>query len=172
MALKIQGSITVDAPREEVWNLLFDTEFLQQVINKIPGITVKKIVQVTDDKYEASATMGVAIVKGKYDGTITVLEKRAPEYVRFRGEGKGGGNWTSGEMGLTLADRDGKTLLTYDGSGNVSGTLASVGQRLIDTVGKQFIQNGTKAFAEDIAARTRAKQGTAQKPTVAPANPA
>jgi carbon monoxide dehydrogenase subunit G len=166
MALKMQGNITVDAPREQVWNLLFDMQFLQQVINKIPGITVEKIVQVADDKYEATATMGVAMVKGKYAGTISVIEKRAPEFVKFRGDGKGSGNWTSGEMGLTLTDQGGKTLLTYDGSGNVSGALASVGQRLIDTVGKQFIQHGTKAFAEEIAARTRAKQGAAQKPAV------
>ncbi len=172
MALKMQGNVTVDAPRDQVWNLLFDTQFLQQVINKIPGIKVEKIVQVADDKYEASATMGVAMVKGKYDGTISVLEKRAPEYVRFRGDGKGGGNWTSGEMGLTLTDQGGKTLLTYDGGGNVSGALASVGQRLIDTVGKQFIQNGTKAFAEEIAARTRAQQGAAQPAAPAPATQA
>ena len=168
MALKMQGSVNVDAPREEVWALLFDTQFLQQVINKIPGITVEKIVQVAEDKFEASATMGVAMVKGKYDGTISVLEKRTPEFVKFRGDGKGGGNWTSGEMGLTLVDQGGKTVLTYDGSGNVSGALASVGQRLIDTVGKQFVQHGTKAFAEEIAARTRATRGAAQQPAVAP----
>lgn len=162
MALKMQGKVAVDAPREEVWNLLFDLEFLQQVLNKIPGITVERLVQVADDKYEATATMGVAMVKGKYDGTITVLAKRAPELVRFRGEGKGGGNWTSGEMGLTLESQDGKTLMAYDGSGNVSGALASVGQRLIDSVGKQFIQHGTKAFADEIAARMRAKPAAAE----------
>ena len=168
MALKLQGNVTVDAPRDEVWNLLFDTQFLQQVINKIPGITVEKIVQVADDQYEAVATMGVAMVKGKYDGTISILEKRPAEFVKFHGESKGGGNWTSGDMGLTLKEQDGKTILTYDGSGNVGGALASVGQRLIDTVGKQFIQHGTKAFAEEIAARTRAKSGAVEEPTVAP----
>jgi uncharacterized protein len=168
MALKIKGNVTVDAPRDVVWNLLFDTQFLQQVIGKIPGITVEKIAQVSDDKYEAVATMGVAMVKGKYDGTISILEKRPTEFVKFHGEGKGGGNWTSGDMGLTLAQQDGKTIMTYDGSGNVSGALASVGQRLIDTVGKQFIQHGTKAFAEEIAARMHEKQGAPIGPAAAP----
>ncbi|MBI4787627.1 MAG: hypothetical protein HY782_11335 [Chloroflexi bacterium] len=161
MALKLQGTVTVDATREEVWQVFFDVEALKQILNKIPGITVERFVQVAEDKYEATATMGVAMIKGKYDGTIIVLEKRAPEYVKFRGDGKGGGNWTSGEMELTLTDQGDQTTLAYLGTGNVGGALSSVGQRLIDSVGKQFIQNGTKALAEDLSARSRAKRGDA-----------
>jgi carbon monoxide dehydrogenase subunit G len=155
MALKIQGKVMVDAPRDQVWNLLFDADVLKHMANKIPGITVQRLVQVSDDKYEGAASIGVAMIKGKYDGTITVLEKRAPEWVRFRGDGKSGANWTGGEMVLTLTEQDGKTSMAYEGTGNVGGTLASVGQRLIDTVGKHFVQHGTKALAAELAARSR-----------------
>lgn len=155
----------VEAPRADVWNQLFDTQFLMLVLNRIPGIHVEKLDQVSPDKYEGTVTMGVAMIKGKYDGTITVLEKRAPEYVKFRGEGKGGGDWTSGDMALTLVDQEGKTLLSYEGAGSISGKLASVGQRLIDTVGKHFVQNGTKALAEEMAARTHANGAAPTNPT-------
>lgn len=151
MSMKLQGSVTVDASREEVWNRVFDTEVLQRVLNRIPGITVERLVQIAEDKYEATATIGVAMIKGKYDGVINVLEKRAPEYVKFHGEGKGNGNFTGGDMALTLADEEGKTLVTYEGFGNVNGPLASVGQRMIDMVGKQFIQNGAKSLAEEFS---------------------
>ncbi|MCL4393736.1 MAG: SRPBCC domain-containing protein, partial [Chloroflexi bacterium] len=77
------------------------------------------------------------------------------------GEGKGGGNWTSGEISLTLAEQEGKTLMTYAGQGNLGGPLASVGQRLVDTVGRQLIDQGTKVLAEEIAARHRASPGAA-----------
>ncbi len=167
MPLKMQGSVKVDAPRAEVWNQLFDTQFLMLVLNRIPGIHVEKLEQVSPDKYEGTMTMGVAMIKGKYDGTITVLEKRAPEYVKFHGEGKGGGDWTSGDMALTLADDDGQTLMTYEGTGSVSGKIASVGQRLIDTVGKHFVQHGTKALAEEMAARTRANGAAPAEPSQA-----
>ncbi len=152
MALKMTGSVVVDAPREQVWNKLFDTEFLISVLNKIPGIHVQTLTQVSPDRYEGTVTMGVAMVKGNYKGAITVLEKRPLEYVKFHGEGNSTGDWTSGDMALTLSDQEGKTLMAYDGGGNVSGKLASVGQRLIDTVGKHFIQHGTKAFAAALAA--------------------
>ncbi len=165
MPLKMQGSVSVDAPREQVWKELFDTDFLMVVLNKVPGIHVERLIQVAPDKYEGTMTMGVAMIKGKYDGTITILEKRAPEYVKFHGEGKGGGDWTSGDMALTLTEQSEKTLLAYEGSGNVSGKLASVGQRLIDTVGKHFVQHGTKALAEELNARTHMNRAASSSPT-------
>jgi hypothetical protein len=155
MALRIQGSVIVDAPREQVWVLLFDVEVMKQMANKIPGINVERLTQVSEDKYEGAATIGVAMVKGRYDAAITVIEKRAPEFVRFRGDGKSGANWSSGEMVLTLAEQDGKTVMTYDGTGNVGGTLATVGQRLIDSVGKHFVAHGTRALAQELAARSQ-----------------
>lgn len=158
MAIKIQGTSDIDAPRAQVWQMLFDVEVMKKIANKVPGITVERLVQVSDDKYEGTAVIGVAMIKGKYDGTISAVEKREPEFVKLRAEGKGGGNWTSGEVALTLIDQGGKTLMEYAGTGNVSGPLATLGQRLIDTVGKQFITAGVKAFAEEIAARTRDKK--------------
>lgn len=155
MALKIQGNLTVDAPRADVWKILFDPDALKQIMNKIPGVSVERFERKADDQYEGAATIGVAMVKGKYEGVVTIVEQRAPEYLKLRGEGKGGGNWMGGEVALTLADQDAKTLIAYEGTGNVSGPLASLGQRMIDTVGKQFIANGTKALAEELSARAK-----------------
>lgn len=153
MPLKIEGNVLVDAPRQEVWDMLFDVQVMKDMANKIPGISVERIEQVSDTEYDATATIGVAMVKGKYDGKITILERRPTEYVKIRGEGKGGGNWTSGQVELTLSSKDSQTEMNYLGTGNISGQLASVGQRLVDTVGRQFVEAGAKAFAEEMASR-------------------
>lgn len=173
MPMKMTGKIVLDATREEVWSILVNPDSLKNLLSNIPGINVEKLVQASEDKYDATATIGVAMVKGKYDGTLTVIERRMPEYLKFRGEGNGGGNWTNGEMGLTLTPQDDKTLLTYDGAGNVSGPLASVGQRLIDMVGKQIVANGTKALAEELARRraAQASDGTTANTVSPPAVP-
>lgn len=155
MPIKLAGSVAVDAPREQVWSLFFDADVMKEIANKVPGIKVEKLTQVSEDRYEGSAVIGVAMVKGRYDIVVNVVEKRPPEYVKIKGEGKGGGNIASGEMALTLTSRENQTMVEYAGQGNVGGALASVGQRLIDTVGKQFIAGGTKALAEELAARSR-----------------
>ncbi len=160
MPIKLEGKVTVDAPREEVWNSLLDLEILKRTATHVPGVDVERLDQIDDLHYEGTVTIGVAMIKGKYDGKITILEKQPPAIIRLKGEGKGGGNWTSGDIALTLTEQDGKTVMSYVGQGNLAGPLASVGQRLVDTVGRQFIDQGTKFLAEEIAARYRAKTGT------------
>lgn len=161
MPINIGGKVNVNAPRAQVWDSIFDVETMKGVIGRVPGITLERLVQTDDVTYELTAIVGVAAIKGKYDGKISVLEKIPPTHVRIKGEGKGGGNFTSGEVFLDLTDGDGVTIMDYKGVGNLNGPLASLGQRLVDTVGKSFIDQGAKIFAGEIESRVVAATPTA-----------
>ncbi len=171
MPIRIQGSIFVDAPRDQVYHLLLDPQVMKQVIGKVPGITVESIEQVSENEYAGTLSIGISAIKGTYNGKITVLDRRPCEYLKLRGDGKGEGNFTSGEAELNLAEQENRTLLSYSGQGNINGRLASLGQRLADTVGRQFIDQGAKAFAEEIAAQQREKVGLPPVARPAPAMP-
>ncbi len=151
MTLKLQGQVVVDAPAEQIWAKLFDPTAMKQMANKIPGVTVDQFEQQRENQYLGAATIALGMIQGTYAGTVTVLEKRPPEFTRLRAEGKGSGNGMGGELALTLTPQGDKTLLTYVGTGNVTGSIASLGQRLIDTVGRQFVANAAKALAEELA---------------------
>jgi carbon monoxide dehydrogenase subunit G len=153
MPINIGGKVNVNAPRDQVWESIFDVETMKGVIGRVPGITLERLEQTDELNYELTATVGVAAIKGKYDGRISVLEKVPPSHVRIKGEGKGGGNFTSGEVVLDLLDGEGVTEMSYKGIGNLNGPLASLGQRLVDTVGRQFIDQGAKIFAGEIESR-------------------
>lgn len=153
MPIQIGGKVNINAPRDQVWEMIFEVETMKNVIGRVPGITLERLEQTDELTYELTAVVGVAAVKGKYDGKISVLEKTPPSYVKIRGEGKGGGNWTSGEVLLNLAVLDNATEMAYSGQGNLNGPLASLGQRLVDTVGKQFIDQGAKVLAQEIEHR-------------------
>lgn len=150
MPINIGGKVNVNAPRDEVWRNIFDVKVLKDVIGRVPGITLERLEQTDELTYELTAIVGVAAIKGKYDGKISVLEKVPPSHVRIKGEGKGGGNFTSGEVFLDLTEGEGFTEMAYKGVGNLNGPLASLGQRLVDTVGRQFIDQGAKIFAAEI----------------------
>jgi carbon monoxide dehydrogenase subunit G len=153
MPINIGGKVNVNAPLDQVWESIFDVETMKGVIGRVPGITLERLEQTDELTYELTATVGVAAIKGKYDGRISVVEKVPPTHVRIKGEGKGGGNFTSGEVVLDLLDGDGVTEMSYKGIGNLNGPLASLGQRLVDTVGRQFIDQGAKIFAGEIESR-------------------
>lgn len=167
MPIRIGGTVNVNAPQQEVWEMLFDLTVMRDIIGRVPGIALERLEQIDDVTYEATAVVGVAAVKGKYDGKITILERRPPEYVRVKGEGKGGGNWTSGQVALTLSQVDGLTQMAYSGQGNLNGPLATLGQRLVDTVGRQFVDQGAKIFAAQIEQERQARV----TPELAPAAP-
>jgi hypothetical protein len=52
---------------------------------------------------------------------------------------------------------DNKTLLKYDGEANIGGTLASVGQRMIDSVMKSMIKSGCQKLEVILAERLQQK---------------
>jgi carbon monoxide dehydrogenase subunit G len=168
MPIKIDGKVNVAAPRDKVWDSIFDVETMRSVIGRVPGITLERLEQTDDVTYEVTAVVGVAAIKGKYDGKINIVERTPPSFVRIKGEGKGAGNWTSGEVALNLNEAAGQTEMLYTGQGNLNGPLASLGQRLVDTVGRQFIDQGAKIFAGEIELRVGAVPAVAMEEAPAP----
>lgn len=155
--VQLAGKVHIAAPRDEVWELLFDIETMKGIVGRIPGITVECLEQRDELTYETSATVTVAIIRGKYDGTITVLDKIPPEFVRVRGEGQGGGNSTQGQVSLRLTPIESGTEMIYDGQGILYGPLAKLGQRLVDTVGRQFVEEGAKLLEAETSVRQAAR---------------
>jgi carbon monoxide dehydrogenase subunit G len=66
-------------------------------------------------------------------------------------EGSGKIGFMKGDGVLTLAPKDGGTEVTYDGEAQVGGTMAAVGQRLIDTTARMLI----KRFFDKLSAESQ-----------------
>src|SRR5256884_8745656 len=83
--MKLEGSYEVKAPREKVWNAFLDPVTLQKAI---PGC--EKLELVGNDEYKATLKIGVAAVKGTFEGKGRLLDKKPPESYRLSAEGSGG----------------------------------------------------------------------------------
>ena len=66
------------------------------------------------------------------------------------GTGKIG--FMNGEGVLTLADAEAQTSVHYEGEVQVGGTIASVGQRLIDTTSKMLIKRFFEKLSKEASA--------------------
>jgi carbon monoxide dehydrogenase subunit G len=154
--VKVEGQYTFRKGREEVWKALQDPQTLAATL---PG--VKRLEVVAPDRYAVAAHVGVGSVKGLFDGTFSVEDKKDFESCVLRGSARGASGAAQVEAAVRLSDGDnGGTTLDFEADATVNGPIAGVGQRMIAAASKkmasQFFSavdsyDGAAAPAEDRA---------------------
>jgi len=162
--LKITGSYTIDAPRDQVWAALNDMEVLARIV---PGC--ERLVQTGENEYEGTVKIGIQSIKGSYSGRIRLEDIQPPHHYKLVASGRSSNGVVDGSGSVDLAEQDGKTVLTYGGDAQIGGTLASVGQRLIEGASKQMINQSLKALVEQINTRNAPAKPEAPAEPAAPA---
>ncbi len=131
--MKIEGAHEIPAPRQRVWDAFLDPEQLKKAI---PGC--ERLEAIGDDEYKATMKVGVAAVKGTFEGKVRLFEKNAPDSYRMAVEGSGGPGFVRGETAITLSDSGGGTRVAYTADVQVGGLIAGVGQRMLGGVSKMM----------------------------------
>ncbi len=132
--MKVDGSYQFDAPRERVWTVLLDPQALKGCI---PGC--ESLTATGEDQYEAIMKVGVAAIRGTYKGKVRITDKDELNSYKLLIEGSGGPGFVRGEAAVELADNGSSTQVTVHGDGQVGGTVAGVGQRMIGGVAKMLM---------------------------------
>jgi hypothetical protein len=134
--MKVEGDHLFKAPREVVFEMFNDPDALGAAV---PGM--QKMVKIDESHYEAVLGIRVGPVSANFSGTLTLTDVVPPESVTLMIEGKGGAGFVKG-VGYVKFENlgDETTLLKYTGEANIGGTLASVGQRMIDSVAKSMFK--------------------------------
>jgi uncharacterized protein len=131
--MKIEGTHEINAPRERVYALLTDPEVLRRCI---PGC--ESLEKTDEDTYAAIMKAGVGVVKGTFKGNVKLAEMRQPVHYRIVVDGKGTPGFVKGTGDFDLEDKDGATLIKYAGEMQVGGTIAGIGQRMIQGAAKMM----------------------------------
>jgi carbon monoxide dehydrogenase subunit G len=146
--VRIAGNYTFEATREEVWSALNDPEVLARTI---PGC--QRLDQVGENEYESTLKVGLQAVRGTYNGRVKIDNLVAPESYDIHVDGKGSNGFLKGSGSIKLRTDGAHTILDYGGEAQVGGTIASVGQRLLDGAAKTLISQSLKALAQQIEDR-------------------
>jgi hypothetical protein len=132
--MNIAGTYAFDAPLQVVWDLLLDTETVAACLPGCEGLE-----PIDKHKYRAALTMNIAAVTGRYEGTIEMIDLKPPRSYRLIVEGRGKAGFINGTGAITLTAHEGGTQATIDGTVQVGGTIARVGQRLLGGVSKMMM---------------------------------
>jgi carbon monoxide dehydrogenase subunit G len=132
--MKIEGTQEVRAGRERVFQALLDPEVLGRCI---PG--VEKLEQTGDHAYALTLRAGVGSIKGLFTGNVRLQDLEPPTHYRMVIDGKGQPGFLKGTGDLDLDDKDGVTIVKYAGDAQIGGTIAGVGQRMIQAAAKMMV---------------------------------
>ena len=141
--MKIAGSYFLALPPEQAYQRLQDPEILA---GAMPGC--ESLEKIGEDEYRMKMKMALASLSGNFDGKVRITEQNPPQSFKLMVEGTGKVGFMKGEGLLKFTPKDAGTDVSYEGDVQVGGTIAAVGQRLIDGTAKMMI----KRFFDKIAA--------------------
>ena len=131
--MKLEGTHELRAPRERVYAALLDPGVLARCI---PGC--EKLEATGEHAYTTTLRAGVGAIKGVFQASVRLEDMRPPEHYRIVVEGKGQPGFLKGAGDLDLSESAGATVIKYAGDVQVGGTIAGVGQRMIQGAAKMM----------------------------------
>jgi hypothetical protein len=133
--LKINGSSLVALPPEKAYEMMQDPVVLARCM---PGC--EALEKIGEDEYKMKMKMALASLSGAFEGKVKITDQSPPTSFRLLVEGNGKIGFMKGEGLLKLTPQGEATEVTYEGDVQVGGTMAAVGQRLIDGTAKMMIK--------------------------------
>lgn len=162
--MDISGSYTLYAPRERVWAALLDPDMLKQTI---PGC--ERLDKQGEDTFLLRLNIGVASVKGIYDGTLRLSDLHPPERYHMTVDGKGARGLLHGDGTLLLEARDpNTTVVSYSGQAQLGGPIAGVGMRVAGGAANMLIKSYFSKLADLLAERVPVAAATSPAADVLP----
>lgn len=151
--MKIEGSYTISAPRDVVWEALNDPKVLSKTI---PG--GQELEKTDENEYRAKMKIRVGPVQGVFNGNVKLTDLQPPESYHMLVDGRGAPGFVKGEGNLRLEAQGEETILHYNGDAQVGGRLASVGQRLMDTSAQALIRQSLETLNAQILAGLQSEE--------------
>ena len=146
--VELKGNYVFNAPQDLVWEMLLDPSVLARIM---PGC--EKLEQTGENVFEGKLNIRIGPVQGVFQGTVELSDLRPPHGYHMLVNGRGPAGIVRGEGDLQLAPAESGTNLSYQGEAQVSGRIASVGQRLMDSSAKAIVSQSLQNLEKQIQAR-------------------
>ncbi len=144
--MNFKGTVTINAPRQKVWDFLTDPEQLTQCA---PGLESLEVVT-PNERFRAVASVGFGAIKATFTTDAQWMDLDAPNRARMKVHGKAPGSVVDATSEMVLSDGpDGATVLNWSSDVTVVGTIASLAARLMGVV----TQKVTDTFFECVRKR-------------------
>ncbi len=151
--MKVEGELTVRAPREQVFERLSDARFFASCVEGVQDLT-----EIDPTNYEALFETKVAYMKFRFKVTVQIASMQPPEMIEGRVQGTPLGivGRLTAVTKTWLTQEGDQTKITYAVDANLAGRLGSIGQPVLKSKAKemerQFAQRLRAAFQPEVPA--------------------
>jgi uncharacterized protein len=150
--VRIEGSYTFEAPQEAVWQALLDPEILAKTM---PGC--EKLEKVGENQFNGVMKIRIGPMQGEFKGGVVLSDLNPPNGYQMKVSGRGPSGFMDGTGLIRLEGQDGSTVMHYEGDAQVGGSIASVGNRLMDRSAKALVLQSLEQLNQQIMARQKPK---------------
>lgn len=132
--MQLTGEYSLPAKPADVWRALNDPDVLRRCI---PGC--QSLEKLSDTAFKATVGTRIGPLQATFNGEVTLSDLDPPNGYTISGSGSGGvvGAARGGAKVRLTPEGDG-TKLTYDVDAQVTGKIAQLGSRLIDSTAKMM----------------------------------
>ena len=148
MQLHLEGSNSIRAPRDRVYSLLTDPNFIAKTLPDAEDVHV-----LDGSSLEAKIKLRVAVVSTTVKMKMTIVRTAPPSKAELVAEGSGSGSNMKIHSTFSL-DGDNPSTMRWSADAEISGVMAGIGSALL----KGF---STKKVGEIFAGITKAVEGAA-----------
>jgi uncharacterized protein len=143
MQLHLEGSNSINSPREKVYSLLTDPNFIARTLPDAEEVRV-----IDGSSLEAKIKLRIAVVSAALKMKMTISKTEPPAKAALNAEGAGSGS------NMKIASRfdltgDSPTTMSWSADAEITGVMAGIGSTLL----KGF---ATKKVAEIFSGITKA----------------
>ena len=160
--MEFENTFVVDAPVEDVWDLLLDVE---RIAPCMPGAQVLE--QTGDDAYKVAVKVKLGPMTMNYKGDVEIVDKDASAHqatMRAKAKEARGQGTASANIRMALREQDAGTEASIVTEMQMSGKAAAMGQGVIKDVAGAL----TDTFARNLA---KLVEAPAVEPASAPPTP-
>lgn len=143
--MEFSGNITVEKPVDDVYSFLNDPVKLATIAPDREGE-----VEDADGEARFIVKAGVSFIKGKFNVKLGIGESNGTDHVEVKGTGSGKGSSMDLIIKCDLNPSDNLSEINWVADINIRGTLATVGNRLIQGAAKKYIDRTIDALREGI----------------------
>ena len=144
--MELQGSVTIPAAPQQVWQALNDPGILRLCI---PGC--EEVRQISPQEMHARVMLKLGPVRANFVGKVLLTDVRPLLGCTLNFEGSGGSaGFARGSSVIALTPTAEGTRLDYTAQASVAGKLGQIGGRLMDASARQLANRFFEAFKAQI----------------------